>query len=180
MPVLPILPELANRISWPTGRSGNDGGARPPSRPVFAVTRPRKNAKGNSVSLTGSYNVWAVANIFYYVPKFKILGAGHAHSEFLSRSRQGRRRCALAHAGAVVRKYSQPPRALVPTAVSDHGSSCSCSSLTLNPTPPAAASLISSAGVTSGARQDDLLFHRMPPDESLAVVFSVRAAIVTG
>jgi hypothetical protein len=34
-----------------------------------------KNASGNSVPLTGSYNIWAVENIFFYVPKFKLLGA---------------------------------------------------------------------------------------------------------
>jgi hypothetical protein len=34
-----------------------------------------KNANGNTVPLTGSYDIWAVANIFYYVPHFKILGA---------------------------------------------------------------------------------------------------------
>jgi hypothetical protein len=34
-----------------------------------------KNSSGNSVPLAGSYNVWAVENIFFYVPKFKVLGA---------------------------------------------------------------------------------------------------------
>jgi hypothetical protein len=34
-----------------------------------------KNANGNSVPLIGSYDIWAVENIFYYVPKFKFLGA---------------------------------------------------------------------------------------------------------
>jgi hypothetical protein len=34
-----------------------------------------KNANGNSVPLTGSYDIWAVANVFYYVPKFKLFGA---------------------------------------------------------------------------------------------------------
>ena len=32
-----------------------------------------KNAGGSSVPLTGSYDVWAIENIFYYVPKFKYL-----------------------------------------------------------------------------------------------------------
>jgi hypothetical protein len=32
------------------------------------------NANGNSVPLTGSYDIWANENIFYYVPKFKVLG----------------------------------------------------------------------------------------------------------
>ena len=34
-----------------------------------------KNANGNSVPLTGSYDIWAIENIFFYVPKFKFLGA---------------------------------------------------------------------------------------------------------
>ncbi len=34
-----------------------------------------KNGNGNSVPLTGSYDIWAVENIFFYVPKFKFLGA---------------------------------------------------------------------------------------------------------
>jgi hypothetical protein len=32
-------------------------------------------ASDNPVNATGSYNVWAMENIFLYVPKFKILGA---------------------------------------------------------------------------------------------------------
>jgi hypothetical protein len=35
-------------------------------------------ANGNPVNATGSYDVWAVSNIFFYVPKFKILGAKFA------------------------------------------------------------------------------------------------------
>jgi hypothetical protein len=34
-----------------------------------------KNANGNTVPLTGSYDIWAIANVFFYVPKFKFLGA---------------------------------------------------------------------------------------------------------
>jgi hypothetical protein len=34
-----------------------------------------KNSNGNSVPLAGSYNIWAIENIFYYVPQFKFLGA---------------------------------------------------------------------------------------------------------
>ena len=34
-----------------------------------------KNANGNSVPLTGSYDIWAIENVFIYVPKFKFLGA---------------------------------------------------------------------------------------------------------
>ena len=34
-----------------------------------------KNANGNSVPLTGSYDIWAIENVFFYVPKFKLLGA---------------------------------------------------------------------------------------------------------
>jgi hypothetical protein len=34
-----------------------------------------KNASGNAVPLTGSYDIWAIENVFFYVPKFKVLGA---------------------------------------------------------------------------------------------------------
>ncbi|HZD32296.1 MAG TPA: transporter, partial [Candidatus Angelobacter sp.] len=33
-----------------------------------------KNGSGNTVPLTGSYNVWAIENVFYYVFDFKFLG----------------------------------------------------------------------------------------------------------
>jgi hypothetical protein len=35
-------------------------------------------ANGTPVKATGSYNVWAIENIFFYVPQFKILGAKFA------------------------------------------------------------------------------------------------------
>ena len=35
-------------------------------------------ASGQPVKATGSYNVWAIENIFFYVPKFKVLGAKFA------------------------------------------------------------------------------------------------------
>jgi hypothetical protein len=35
-----------------------------------------RDSKGNAVPVTGSYDVWAVLNMFYFVPKFKVLG-GH-------------------------------------------------------------------------------------------------------
>src|SRR5277367_2948392 len=35
-------------------------------------------ANGTPLKATGTYNVWAVSNIFFYVPKFKILGAKFA------------------------------------------------------------------------------------------------------
>ncbi len=34
-----------------------------------------RNGNGDSVPLTGSYDIWAIENIFYYVPKHKFLGA---------------------------------------------------------------------------------------------------------
>jgi hypothetical protein len=34
-----------------------------------------RNGNGNKVPLTGSYDLWAVANIFFYVPNLKFLGA---------------------------------------------------------------------------------------------------------
>ena len=33
---------------------------------------------GTPVKATGTYNIWAVENIFFYVPKFKVLGAKFA------------------------------------------------------------------------------------------------------
>jgi hypothetical protein len=33
-----------------------------------------KNGNGNSIPLQSSYDIWAVENIFFYVPKFKVLG----------------------------------------------------------------------------------------------------------
>ena len=36
------------------------------------------NSDGNAVPLTGSYDIWAIENIFYYVPKFKVLGGRFA------------------------------------------------------------------------------------------------------
>jgi hypothetical protein len=35
-------------------------------------------ANGTPVKATGTYNVWAMENIFFYVPKFKVLGAKFA------------------------------------------------------------------------------------------------------
>jgi hypothetical protein len=35
-------------------------------------------ANGTPVNITGTYNVWAMENIFMYVPKFKVLGAKFA------------------------------------------------------------------------------------------------------
>jgi len=35
-------------------------------------------ANGNPVNVSGTYNVWAIENIFLYVPKFRILGAKFA------------------------------------------------------------------------------------------------------
>ena len=35
-------------------------------------------ANGTPAKATGSYNIWAIENIFFYVPKFKILGAKFA------------------------------------------------------------------------------------------------------
>jgi hypothetical protein len=36
------------------------------------------DASGTPTRIKGSYNVWAVENIFIYVPKFKVLGAKFA------------------------------------------------------------------------------------------------------
>ncbi|HEY4959938.1 MAG TPA: transporter, partial [Terriglobales bacterium] len=33
-----------------------------------------KDAKGNSIPVQGEYSFWAIENILYYVPSFKVLG----------------------------------------------------------------------------------------------------------
>ena len=37
-----------------------------------------KDASGNTIPLAGSYDIWAVENVFFYVPKVKFLGAKFA------------------------------------------------------------------------------------------------------
>lgn len=36
-------------------------------------------ANGTAAKITGTYNVWVMENIFFYVPTFKVLGAKFAH-----------------------------------------------------------------------------------------------------
>ena len=33
-----------------------------------------KDARGNNIPVTGSYDLWAIENVFFYVPNFKVLG----------------------------------------------------------------------------------------------------------
>jgi hypothetical protein len=65
---------------WVPGQAGLTGGALP--NPGFTVANLTinysagsfKDSNGNSVPVTGSYDVWAVENIFEFVPKSKVLG----------------------------------------------------------------------------------------------------------
>jgi hypothetical protein len=41
-----------------------------------------KDARGNTIPVTGSYGVWAVENLFFYVPNFKVLGGKMAFGVF--------------------------------------------------------------------------------------------------
>jgi hypothetical protein len=45
-----------------------------------------KNGNGDTIPLTGSYDIWAVENIFFYVPKQKFLGAKLAFMAATSKS----------------------------------------------------------------------------------------------
>jgi hypothetical protein len=47
------------------------------------------------VKATGTYNVWAVSNVFLYVPKFKILGAKFAPFVAFPTAATGSLRCAM-------------------------------------------------------------------------------------
>jgi hypothetical protein len=65
---------------WMPGQVGLNAGILP--SPGFSYVEMNvnynagtfNNPQGNAIPVTGSYNVWAVENIFYYVPSTKILG----------------------------------------------------------------------------------------------------------
>ena len=65
---------------WIPGQVGLNAGIMPD--PGFSVINITMNysatrlnaADGNALPIQGSYNVWAVENFLYYVPKFKLLG----------------------------------------------------------------------------------------------------------
>lgn len=65
---------------WMPGQMGLNAGVLPSAGFTYANMDINYDAgsfngpKGNAVPATGSYNVWAVENIFYYVPDTKFLG----------------------------------------------------------------------------------------------------------
>jgi hypothetical protein len=65
---------------WMPGQVGLNAGILPSSGFTYANITVNYNANtyndqtGTAVPATGSYNVWAVENLFYYVPKVKVLG----------------------------------------------------------------------------------------------------------
>jgi hypothetical protein len=68
---------------WMPGQIGLNAGILP--SPGFSYVNITENydagafngPKGNAVPVTGSYNVWAVENLFYYVPNSKVLGGNY-------------------------------------------------------------------------------------------------------
>jgi hypothetical protein len=66
---------------WMPGQVGLNAGILPSPGITYAnitvnyAANTFNDQKGNSVPVTGSYDVWAVENIFYYVPHTKFLGA---------------------------------------------------------------------------------------------------------
>jgi len=65
---------------WMPGQVGLNAGALPPSGFTYVNMDLNYNAgtfndqNGNAIPVNGTYNVWAVENIFYYVPSPKVLG----------------------------------------------------------------------------------------------------------
>jgi hypothetical protein len=65
---------------WMLGQMGLNAGILPSSEFTYAnITinydaNTYNNQNGKAIPVTGSYNVWAVENIFYYVPHTKVLG----------------------------------------------------------------------------------------------------------
>jgi hypothetical protein len=68
---------------WVPGQMGLNAGIQPsPGFSYINITLnydagKYNNQNGNSIPVTGSYNVWAVEDIFYYVPDMKILGGNY-------------------------------------------------------------------------------------------------------
>ena len=80
--IFSVVPANAQQKGqWIPGQEGLNTGVLPdPGFTYLNITLnysadTLKNAKGNSVPLTGSYDIWAIENAFIYVPKFKFLGA---------------------------------------------------------------------------------------------------------
>ncbi len=65
---------------WQPGQVGLNAGIMPSPGFTYAnitinySANTYNNQNGNSIPVTGTYNVWAIENIFYYVPRQKVLG----------------------------------------------------------------------------------------------------------
>jgi hypothetical protein len=65
---------------WVPGQMGLNAGILPPPGATYAnvtmgyYANTFNGPSGNAIPATGSYNVWAIENVFYYVPPLKILG----------------------------------------------------------------------------------------------------------
>jgi hypothetical protein len=80
--ILAAIPAQAQQKGqWMPGQSGLNAGVLPDPGFTYAnmdinySSATLKNSNGNTVPLTGSYDIWALENVFYYVPNFKFLGA---------------------------------------------------------------------------------------------------------
>jgi hypothetical protein len=84
--VLPITPSLMAQQhgQYQPGQYGLNAGVLPDPGITYVDINLNFNANqlilenGNPVKATGTFNVWAVENGFFYVPKFKVLGAKFA------------------------------------------------------------------------------------------------------
>lgn len=82
---LVVAPALGQQKGqWIPGQSGLDAGVLPDAGLTYANITVNyssdsfNNSNGNAVPVQGSYGVWAVENIFYYVAPFHILGGKFA------------------------------------------------------------------------------------------------------
>ncbi len=76
-----IAPAIAQqKPQWIPGQMGLNAGILPPPGATYAnisvgyYSNAFNGPNGKAIPVTGSYNVWAVENIAYYVPPFKVLG----------------------------------------------------------------------------------------------------------
>jgi hypothetical protein len=75
---LPLIGQ--QKPQWMPGQMGLNAGILPSPGFTYAnisigyYSSAFNGASGSAIPVTGSYNVWAVENIFYYVPDLKILG----------------------------------------------------------------------------------------------------------
>ena len=77
----PVVASAQQKGQYIPGQQGLNAGVLPDPGFTYAnisldySADTLKNASGNSAPLIGSYDIWAIENVFFYVPKFKVLGA---------------------------------------------------------------------------------------------------------